>query len=78
MMEMESACFTQDLLYLEKTFSASTLIRPASNTSNRCVFPNYYSPNLWGSWACCKFSRMQAGGIPYQELEMAVPESSSA
>ncbi|XP_022935129.1 uncharacterized protein LOC111442092 [Cucurbita moschata] len=31
-----------------------------------------------GSWACCKFRRRQAGGIPYQELEMALPESSSA
>lgn len=31
-----------------------------------------------GSWACCKFRRRQAGGIPYQELEMTLPESSSA
>lgn len=31
-----------------------------------------------GSWACCKFRRRQVGGIPYQELEMALPESSSA
>ncbi|XP_022971211.1 uncharacterized protein LOC111470002 [Cucurbita maxima] len=31
-----------------------------------------------GSWACFKLRRRQAGGIPYQELEMALPESSSA
>lgn len=32
-----------------------------------------------GTWACIKFSRRrQQGGIPYQELEMALPESVSA
>ncbi|XP_024030047.1 uncharacterized protein LOC21389539 isoform X2 [Morus notabilis] len=33
-----------------------------------------------GTWTCIKFSRRkrQGGGIPYQELEMALPESVSA
>ncbi|PSS23880.1 Dentin sialoprotein [Actinidia chinensis var. chinensis] len=33
-----------------------------------------------GTWACCKFRkrRRQDGGIPYQELEMGLPESASA
>nr|GMC84145.1 SUN domain-containing protein 2 [Ipomoea batatas]GMC85918.1 SUN domain-containing protein 2 [Ipomoea batatas] len=32
-----------------------------------------------GTWACCKLrKKRQHGGIPYQELEMGLPESSSA
>ncbi|KAL8517041.1 hypothetical protein ACS0TY_015319 [Phlomoides rotata] len=34
---------------------------------------------LGGTWACCRFrKRNQQDGIPYQELEMGLPESSSA
>lgn len=34
-----------------------------------------------GTWACCKFSkrgRRVDGGVPYQELEMGLPQSTSA
>ncbi|XP_054780833.1 uncharacterized protein LOC129288340 [Prosopis cineraria] len=31
-----------------------------------------------GTWACCKFRKKQHDGVPYQELEMALPESVSA
>ncbi|KAJ8647778.1 hypothetical protein MRB53_000801 [Persea americana] len=34
-----------------------------------------------GAWACCKFSkrgRRVDGGVPYQELEMGLPQSTSA
>lgn len=32
-----------------------------------------------GTWACCKLTKKrQHGGVPYQELEMGLPESSSA
>uniref|UniRef100_A0A5B6ZHV4 DUF7356 domain-containing protein n=1 Tax=Davidia involucrata TaxID=16924 RepID=A0A5B6ZHV4_DAVIN len=31
-----------------------------------------------GTWACCKFrKRRRQGGVPYQELEMGLPESAS-
>ena len=33
---------------------------------------------LGGTCACCKFSKKQHDGVPYQELEMALPESLSA
>ncbi|KAL5991313.1 hypothetical protein ACLOJK_012220 [Asimina triloba] len=36
---------------------------------------------IGGTWACCKFgrrSRRDGGGVPYQEIEMGLPESSSA
>lgn len=34
---------------------------------------------LGGTWACCKFrKRSQQDGVPYQELEMGIPESASA
>ncbi|KAH6776886.1 hypothetical protein C2S51_008198 [Perilla frutescens var. frutescens] len=34
---------------------------------------------LGGTWACCRFrKRNQQGGVPYQELEMGIPESASA
>ncbi|KAL5550598.1 hypothetical protein UlMin_000774 [Ulmus minor] len=35
---------------------------------------------LGGTWACCKFRkrRRQGGGVPYQELEMGIPELESA
>lgn len=32
-----------------------------------------------GTWACCKIrKRKRRDGVPYQELEMGVPESASA
>lgn len=34
-----------------------------------------------GTWACCKFrkrGRRGDGGVPYQELEMGLPQSTSA
>ncbi|XP_028764552.1 uncharacterized protein LOC114722643 [Neltuma alba] len=31
-----------------------------------------------GTWACCKFRKKRHDGVPYQELEMALPESVSA
>jgi hypothetical protein len=32
-----------------------------------------------GTWACCKFrKKSHHGGVPYQELEMSMPESVSA
>lgn len=34
---------------------------------------------LGGTWACCKFSkRNKKDEVPYQELEMGIPESASA
>ncbi|XP_058111333.1 uncharacterized protein LOC131254360, partial [Magnolia sinica] len=36
---------------------------------------------IGGMWACCKFGkrgRRDGGGVPYQELEMGLPHSSSA
>ena len=34
---------------------------------------------LGGTWACCKFrKKSHHGGVPYQELEMSMPESVSA
>ena len=79
MMEMESACSTQALLFLDKTLflrlpSLDQLATPVTGA----YFLILAVLILRDSWACCKFIRRQAGGIPYQELEMAVPESSSA
>jgi len=34
---------------------------------------------IGGTWACCKFrKRKRLDGVPYQELEMGLPESASA
>ncbi|KAL4322202.1 hypothetical protein HN51_066829 [Arachis hypogaea] len=33
---------------------------------------------LGGTWGCCKFGKKRRGEVPYQELEMAMPETVAA
>ncbi|PIN21374.1 hypothetical protein CDL12_05919 [Handroanthus impetiginosus] len=75
---------TKCVLHLAHPVSVDNLIQQLSFYSKQ-VSPMYIAYGSFllallfgGTWACCKLrKRSQENGIPYQELEMGLPESAS-